>query len=172
MPGFTDRERMLVAALCRYHRKALPNPVHTAFQSLAPEDKRVLTVLIPMLRLADNMVRGPERRIQSVACRAQNGEVILLVHSNGDIDLEQWGAERAAGVFQQVFGPRTLTLVCARDESSQAAQMWKGGPGIAGPTFRASTATSAGNARRRRSERAGAASGPWREPARGPAGGP
>jgi len=31
MPGFTERERVLVAALCRYHRKALPNPVHTAF---------------------------------------------------------------------------------------------------------------------------------------------
>jgi exopolyphosphatase/guanosine-5'-triphosphate,3'-diphosphate pyrophosphatase len=113
MPGFTERERVLVAALCRYHRKALPNPVHTAFQSLAPEEKRALTVLIPLLRLADNMVRGPERRIESLTCRVQNGEVTLLVHSTGDIDLEQWGAERAAGTFQQVFN-RTLTLVRAR----------------------------------------------------------
>jgi len=66
-----------------------------------------LTVLIPLLRLADNMVRGPERRIESLTCRVQNGEVTLLVHSTGDIDLEQWGAERAAGTFQQVFN-RTL----------------------------------------------------------------
>ncbi len=113
MPGFTERERMLVAALCRYHRKALPSTMHTAFQSLDPEDKRALTVLIPLLRLADNMVRGPEQRIQSLDCRVQNGEVILLVHSTGDIDLEQWGAERAAGAFHQVFN-RTLSLVRAR----------------------------------------------------------
>jgi len=113
MPGFTERERTLVAALCRYHRKALPSPMHTAFQSLEPDDKRALTVLIPLLRLADNMVRGPERRIQSLACRVQNGEVTLLVHSTGDIDLEQWGAERAADAFQQVFN-RTLSLVRAR----------------------------------------------------------
>jgi hypothetical protein len=59
------------------------------------------------------MVRGPEQRIQSLTCRAQNGEVTLLVHSTGDIDLEQWGAERAAGAFQQVFN-RTLSLVRAR----------------------------------------------------------
>jgi hypothetical protein len=43
----------------------------------------------------------------------QNGEVTLLVHSTGDIDLEQWGAERAAGAFQQVFN-RSLSLVRAR----------------------------------------------------------
>ena len=113
MPGFTDRERTLVAALCRYHRKALPTPVHAAFQTLPPEDKRALTALIPLLRLADNMVRGPEQRIQSLACREQDGEVVLLVHSTGDIDLEQWGAERAAHSFQQVFN-RTLSLVRAR----------------------------------------------------------
>jgi exopolyphosphatase/guanosine-5'-triphosphate,3'-diphosphate pyrophosphatase len=113
MPGFTERERVLVAALCRYHRKALPNPMHAAFQPLTPEEKRALTFLIPLLRLADNMVRGPERRIESLTCREQNGEVTLLVHSSGDIDLEQWGAERAASAFQQVFN-RTLTLVRAR----------------------------------------------------------
>ena len=113
MPGFTERERVLVAALCRYHRKALPNPVHTAFQTLTPDEKRALTVLIPLLRLADNMVRGPEQRIQSLTCRVQNGEVILQVYANGDIDLEQWGAERAAGTFHQVFN-RGLSLVRAK----------------------------------------------------------
>ena len=34
MAGFTDRERILIAALCRYHRKSLPNPVHSLYQAL------------------------------------------------------------------------------------------------------------------------------------------
>jgi len=113
MPGFTERERLLVAALCRYHRKALPSPVHAAFQSLAPDERRALTALIPMLRLADNMVRGPEQRIHSLTCRLQNGDVVLQVHATGDIDLEQWGAERAAGTFHQAFN-RNLSLVRAK----------------------------------------------------------
>lgn len=114
MPGFTERERLLIAALCRYHRKSLPGPMHSAYQSLSPEDKRVLTLLIPLLRLADNLERSHEQRIQSVDCRLNGtGEVMLLVHSSGNIDLEQWAAERAADVFRQTYN-RPVSVTKAR----------------------------------------------------------
>jgi len=103
MPGFTERERLLIANLCRYHRKSMPNPMHGAYQALTTEEKRQLTLLIPILRLADNLVRSHEQRIESLDCRLQNGEVLLQVHSHGNIDLEQWGAERAAEAFQQIY---------------------------------------------------------------------
>ena len=32
MAGFTDRERVLIASLCRYHRKSLPSPLHSAYR--------------------------------------------------------------------------------------------------------------------------------------------
>ena len=64
MPGFTERERVVIAALCRYHRKSLPSPDHNAYQSLTAEEKRVVTLSIPLLRLADNLDRGHEQRIQ------------------------------------------------------------------------------------------------------------
>ena len=114
MPGFTESERMLIAALCRYHRKSLPSPMHSAFQSLSPEEKRVLTLLIPLLRLADNLERSHEQRIQSVDCRLNgSGEVMLQVHSSGNIDLEQWAAERAADVFRQTYN-RPVSVTKAR----------------------------------------------------------
>ena len=103
MPGFTERERLLIANLCRYHRKSMPNPMHGTYQALTTEEKRQLTLLIPILRLADNLVRSHEQRIESLDCRLQNGEVVLQVHSHGNIDLEQWGAERAAEAFQQIY---------------------------------------------------------------------
>jgi exopolyphosphatase/guanosine-5'-triphosphate,3'-diphosphate pyrophosphatase len=114
MPGFTERERLLVAALCRYHRKALPNTVHAIYQMLNSEERRALLLLIPLLRLADNMVRSPKERVQQVECRVQNGDVALLVHSDDDIDLEQWGAERAGEAFRQIYG-RNITVVRARN---------------------------------------------------------
>ena len=113
MPGFTERERLLVASLCRYHRRALPSSVHPSWQALAPEERRILWLLIPLIRLADNMVRGPEERIQSVECHLENGNVNLQVHAHGDIDLEQWGAERAGDAFRQVY-QRTISLTKAR----------------------------------------------------------
>jgi exopolyphosphatase/guanosine-5'-triphosphate,3'-diphosphate pyrophosphatase len=114
MPGFTERERVLIAMLCRYHRKALPSPVHNAYQSLPAEEKRIVHLIIPILRLADNLDRGHEQRIQSVTCRVRDGEVVLEVHSQGDVDLEQWAAERAGEAFRQVYD-RPILVVNARD---------------------------------------------------------
>jgi exopolyphosphatase/guanosine-5'-triphosphate,3'-diphosphate pyrophosphatase len=103
MPGFTERERLLIAALCRYHRKALPSTDHNAFQSLTPDEKRLLTMSIPILRLADNLDRSHEQRVEGVECKFRNGEVVLQVRSTGDIDLEQWAAERAGETFRQIY---------------------------------------------------------------------
>ena len=61
------------------------------------------------------MDRSPEHRIRGVECRLRDGgSVVLQVRSTGDIDLEQWGAERAGDVFQQIYN-RTISLTKARD---------------------------------------------------------
>jgi exopolyphosphatase/guanosine-5'-triphosphate,3'-diphosphate pyrophosphatase len=103
MAGFTQRERMLVAGLCRYHRKSLPSPVHSQYQALSAEDRRVLMYLIPLLRLADNLNRSRQQRIRGIECRIRDNRVVLEVASSQDIDLEQWGAERAGEAFRQVY---------------------------------------------------------------------
>jgi exopolyphosphatase/guanosine-5'-triphosphate,3'-diphosphate pyrophosphatase len=113
MPGFNERERLLIAALCRYHRKSLPMPMHGAYQSLTAEEKKVLVGAIPLLRLADNLDRSHEQKIDSVECKLRDGEVLLQVHSRGNIDLEQWAAERAGTVFQEVY-QRKVTIAKAR----------------------------------------------------------
>ena len=114
MAGFTDRERLLVAGLCRYHRKSLPNPLHSAYQALTAEERRMLLLMIPILRLADNLDRSREQRIRGVECSLQNGDVVLRVRSLGDIDLEEWAAERAGEAFKQVYN-RPVTVIKARD---------------------------------------------------------
>lgn len=114
MAGFTERERLLIAGLCRYHRKSLPNPVHTIYQTLTAEERRILILLIPILRLADNLDRSREQRVRGVECDLRNGEVVLQVTAKGDIDLEQWGAERAGVAFRQVYN-RPVAVVKARE---------------------------------------------------------
>ena len=114
MAGFTDRERFMIAGLCRYHRKALPSPVHGIYQALSAEERRALTLMIPILRLADNLDRSRTQLIDGVECRLRDGEVQLQVRARGAIDLEQWGAERAGEVFQQVYN-RSVSVVKARN---------------------------------------------------------
>jgi len=114
LPGFTNREREQIANLCRYHRKSMPTPVHHAYQALGAEERRVLLMLVPILRLADNLVRGHDHRIQGIDCRLRDGEVVLQVHARGDIDLEQWGAERAGEVFRQIYS-RTISVTKVKE---------------------------------------------------------
>ena len=114
LAGFTERERILIAGLCRYHRKSMPAVSHNAFQTLTADERRTLLALIPILRLADNLDSSREQRVQSVECRVQNGTVALELSAHGDIDLERWAVERAGDVFRQVYG-RTLSV---RSESA------------------------------------------------------
>ena len=109
MPGFTNRERELIANLCRYHRKSMPTPMHSNWQSLNAEDKRVLLLLIPLLRLAQNLDVSHEARIQSLSARIRDGQVVLQVASSADISLEQWAAERAGDAFRQVYDRGVVT---------------------------------------------------------------
>jgi exopolyphosphatase/guanosine-5'-triphosphate,3'-diphosphate pyrophosphatase len=113
MPGFTERERLLIAALCRYHRKSLPSQDHASYQPLTPEERRLLTMSIPIVRLADNLDRSHEQRVESLDCRFRDGQVVLQVRSAGDIDLETWAAERAGETFRQIYD-RTLAVAKTR----------------------------------------------------------
>ncbi len=113
MPGFTERERRLIAILCRYHRKSTPDATHSQFQVLDPEDKRAVAMLIPLLRLADSLDRSKEQRVESVECQARNGDVVLRLRSDADVDLEQWAGERVADVFREAYG-RQLAIAKAR----------------------------------------------------------
>jgi exopolyphosphatase/guanosine-5'-triphosphate,3'-diphosphate pyrophosphatase len=113
LPGFTDPERVLIAQLCRYHRKAMPTPRHEAFQALTPDGKRTLIALIPLLRLADSLDTGQEDRVKGVQCEIRPGLVHLQVQAERDADLEIWAAERVSDAFRQIFG-LGLSLARAR----------------------------------------------------------
>ncbi len=113
LPGFTDRERLLVAHLCRFHRKSMPGPRHAEYLALPAEDRRGLLMLIPLLRLADAFDFSKEQRVSEIACQL-SGELAAQVQlRGGNVDLEHWAGERVGEVFQSVYG-RPLTVVVAR----------------------------------------------------------
>lgn len=112
MPGFTERERQVIANLCRYHRKAQPSPEHSNWQPLDTEARRAVTMLAPLLRIADNLDRSRGQRVKSLDCVIRPSEVVIKLHANRDIDLEAWATERAGEFFQQVYArPIVLSRV-------------------------------------------------------------
>jgi exopolyphosphatase/guanosine-5'-triphosphate,3'-diphosphate pyrophosphatase len=102
--GFTRAELELIANLCRYHRKAAPSPDHTNLRSLSPEDRQALLLLMPLVRIADSLDRSGEQRVKAVDCQIRNGQAAIQLRGSGDVELEQWAAERTCDVFRQVYG--------------------------------------------------------------------
>jgi exopolyphosphatase / guanosine-5'-triphosphate,3'-diphosphate pyrophosphatase len=112
LPGFTDLERQMIAALCRYHRKAMPAPRHTPFQEFDPDTRRAITLLAPLLRIADSLDRSHEQRVENLRVQLRNGSVTLALETETDTDLETWAVERVADAFREVYQtPLTLTRV-------------------------------------------------------------
>ncbi len=103
MPGFTAKERLTIAALCRFHRKSMPQARHSHFQALESDAKRIVTNLAPLLRIADALDRGHEQKVKQVTSVVRDGSLNLLVESESDPDLEIWAANEAAESFRQSY---------------------------------------------------------------------
>ncbi len=110
LPGFTDLERQLISLLCRYHRKSMPTVRHETFLHLAPEHKRVVSLLTPLLRMAVALDTSKQQKVQAVEVQADATSVNLVMPAQTDADLELWAAERAADSFRQMYGiPLSVT---------------------------------------------------------------
>ena len=113
IPGFSDRERQLVALVARYHRRSPPDRERPDLSLLPPSDFRMVRKLATLLRLADSCDRSHHQLVRSVRARVTGGAVELVLRSRGPIDLEVWDAEREGALFRKVFG-RRLELAVRR----------------------------------------------------------
>ena len=103
MPGFTDQERQIIAMLCRYHRKAMPTARHSPFQGVDSDTRHAITLLTPLLRIADSLDRSQDQRVANLHVQLRNGTVALSLESPSDTDLEMWAVERVADAFRDTY---------------------------------------------------------------------
>jgi len=104
---FTARDRLLVATISRYHRKAGPRKKHEEFTRLSPEDQAVVRRLSGLLRVADGLDRGHAAMITGLTTRlTKDGLTIRVAPSTpkADLSLELWGATRKADVLEDLLG--------------------------------------------------------------------
>ena len=122
MPGFNGKDRLAIAALCRFHRKSMPQTRHAHYQMLDSESRRTVMQLIPLLRIADALDRGHEQKIKDIRSISRNGSVTIVLQTEDDSGLELWAASEVAGVFQQVYGkPFRLERVKALQTTNTGA---------------------------------------------------
>lgn len=65
---FTERERLFVGSVARYHRGALPKGKHNHLAALSPVDQYRVTILAALLRVADGLDRTHRNVVQDLSC--------------------------------------------------------------------------------------------------------
>jgi exopolyphosphatase/guanosine-5'-triphosphate,3'-diphosphate pyrophosphatase len=110
LPGFTDREKLLISLLCRFHRKSMPGQRHAEFNELAADDRKNLLLLIPILRLAEALDIGNEQRVEEIDCDVTDSSIKLGISAREKAELEEWASRRVSDLFEDIYG-RPLALV-------------------------------------------------------------
>jgi exopolyphosphatase / guanosine-5'-triphosphate,3'-diphosphate pyrophosphatase len=109
LPGFSPRERALIAQISRYHRKGAPKLGEMA--GLAEDgDEELLERCAVILRLAEHLERGRDQSVSEARLRANGHGFDLHLEAAGDLTLPRWSVDRYGDdeVFQRVFGRRLL----------------------------------------------------------------
>ena len=108
LPGLSEREMLIAANVARYHRKNHPLRRHGDFMALEEEDRRRVTYLSAILRIADALDRQHVQCVEEVRASATESELHLELHGRGDLLLERWAVSKKAGLFEETFGLRVV----------------------------------------------------------------
>ncbi len=103
--GFNDSEIDIIANTALYHRKGIPKKKHLNLENLNRADRRLVTVLAAILRIAEGMDRGHLGSVKDLRLEKQESpprfELTLL--SDADCTLEVWGVMNNRDLFEFAF---------------------------------------------------------------------
>jgi exopolyphosphatase/guanosine-5'-triphosphate,3'-diphosphate pyrophosphatase len=104
LPGLTEREKLIVANVARYHRGARPKLKHKGFAALDPDDRDVVRVLGSLLRLADGLDRSHMDAVQDLEVWLEGDRLVVLVDCPFGCGSEIWAGEKKGRFLGEVFG--------------------------------------------------------------------
>lgn len=114
--GFTERETDIIAIVARFHRKEKPKRSHALLRELSVEDRKIVTRLVALLRLANALDRTHFSVVQDLSCTVSTKLVRVLVSANADCELEIWTSKRHGSMFEKEFD-RGLIVELAPDKT-------------------------------------------------------
>jgi exopolyphosphatase/guanosine-5'-triphosphate,3'-diphosphate pyrophosphatase len=113
VPGFSDRERELVAFVARYHRRSTPGRERADLAQLSSGELTTVRKLAALLRVANALDASHQQPVRAVRAEQRGNVAVLKVRTRGPADLELWDVAREAPFFREVFR-RRLEIVTRR----------------------------------------------------------
>jgi len=107
--GLTDWQRVVVANVARYHRKAAPGLSHEPYRSLPAKSRLIVSKLAALLRVADALDKEHAGKVTGLHIECKPPKLTLRLKGKGDLLLERWAITGKADLFEEVFGVKVTT---------------------------------------------------------------
>ncbi|WP_052292244.1 HD domain-containing protein [Methanosphaerula palustris] len=76
--SFDENQRLLVALIARYHRRALPDPEkHPLYGGLSGGDQKKVCWLAALIRVADELDTAHASLVREVRCRIERDQIVI-----------------------------------------------------------------------------------------------
>ncbi len=114
---FNEKEKMIVALIARYHRRAFPQEKHRYYASLDPQSKHIVAVLSSFLRIADGLDRTRSNDVKDIKCDIAPTKVTMKIITEHLPEVDKQAGKKKGDLFEHLFG-RELEI-CAQDSSKE-----------------------------------------------------
>lgn len=115
LPTFPPHEVELIANVARYHRRAFPRKSHPNLARVPREERRLISQLSGILRIADGLDRTHSRSVTAVQSRVLRDRTRLTIEASAPPEVECADAERKSDLFKKAFETE-LDLVWRRQQ--------------------------------------------------------
>lgn len=107
---FSDEERLIIALLTRYHRKAVPSEKHPEFAVLSKVNKKSVLFSAGIIRVADALDRSHRSLIQKLTCDLSPGLIRITCSSKSPLDLEQEALITKGSLLSELTGREVILI--------------------------------------------------------------
>jgi len=115
--GLGKNELRLVALVARYHRRAIPKPLHEGFANLDRDQRIAVSKMAALLRVADSLDASRSQRVRHITCTKETSQFVISIQDVDDLSLEQLVLKQKGNLFEGIFGrPVHLRPIARRTE--------------------------------------------------------
>jgi exopolyphosphatase/guanosine-5'-triphosphate,3'-diphosphate pyrophosphatase len=102
--GWSARQVELVAAIARYHRRAVPSLEHAEFRALSDAERAVVRRLAALLRVAEGLDRSHSQSVRAVRVRFGKRSVHLEVSAESEPTTDLEAASEKSDLLNMIVG--------------------------------------------------------------------
>lgn len=99
----STEERIVVALVARYHRRALPKDTHKYYRDLDERGKEEVRKLASLLRIADGLDRARLNSVKDLKCLIFPRKIVVQIRSDHFVEYDRLAARKKADLFGKTF---------------------------------------------------------------------